>query len=229
MEKRVEFTSRMDTRELIAALVYIPVHVFIMPYLLIVLLAPVTGGLSEAGLNVLYYAIGAAYMLVFQWKFLRRDFDAVCDRPLNCLIQICVCYGLMMLFNLAINGLLSLMPLENPNNAAILDMAGMEMGKVAAASVFLAPIVEELMFRAGVFSLIRFKPAAYIVSMAAFSAYHIWGYALSDPETWIYILQYVPASFVLCRCYDRTNSIWGSIFLHMIINGVSLALLSAIA
>ena len=51
--------------------------------------------------------------------------------------------------------------------------------------------------------------------------------ALMDLKNLIYLLQYLPISYLLCRCYERTNSIWGSIFLHMLVNGVSMWLLYA--
>ena len=44
--------------------------------------------------------------------------------------------------------------------------------------------------------------------------------------SWLYIVQYLPVSYLLVRCYERTDSIWCSIFLHMIINGVSLRALT---
>ena len=226
--RKVPFTSRMGRGERIAALVYLPLHVFLLPLALGALMPRAFPDMGEAELNFLYYAVGLSYMLFFQTRFLRRDFDPLCDRVLDCLIEICVCYGIMLLLNMAVNGLLSLALTDNPNNSSIMDMAGMDMGKVAATAVFLAPIVEELLFRAGIFSLIRTRWLAYAVSILLFSAYHIWGYALGEPGNWIYIIQYVPASFVLCRCYERTNTIWGSIFLHMLINGVSLSILSAV-
>ncbi len=69
---------------------------------------------------------------------------------------------------------------------------------------------------------------AYLTSMLLFSLYHVWGYAIQDPANWLYLLQYLPASWVLCRCYERCDSIWGSILLHMCINGVSVLTISAL-
>ena len=64
-----------------------------------------------------------------------------------------------------------------------------------AALVYLGPLTEELLFRAGLFGTLRHKnrAAAYAVSMLAFSVYHVWGYALDDPGYWIFLLQYLPA------------------------------------
>lgn len=84
------------------------------------------------------------------------------------------------------------------------------------------------MFRAGIFGYLRRRnrTAAYIVSTLVFSLYHVWAYAIADPVNWIYIIQYIPVSLLLARCYERTNSIWCSIFFHMIVNAISVQALS---
>lgn len=149
-EPTTEFESRMSRGESLAALLYLPVHILALPLLLTWIM--LRGWVGEAGANLLCYALGFMYMLAFEGRFLRREFDPLCDRPGRCLLEICVSYGLMLGLNLCVNGLLTLLlPAENPNNAAIMDMAGMEMGKISAMAVFLAPVVEELMFRGGVF------------------------------------------------------------------------------
>lgn len=223
------FTSRQTKGEAIAALAYIPVHVVLLPLLLYAVLFRLFPGISEGGFNFVYYAIGAGYMLLFELRFLRRDFDPLCDAPLACLIEVLAGYGLMLLLNMAINGALSLLPADNPNNAAVIGMADAELGTVSAMAVFLAPIVEELMFRAGVFGLLRRRSRflAYAASILLFSVYHIWTFAVFDPRELLYLVQYVPASFVLCRCYERSNTVWAPIFLHMLINGVSLWIISS--
>lgn len=228
MEAKDNFTSRLSTGQSVAALVYIPVHLVLLPMLLGVLM--LKGFMDEAELNLIYYAIGTVYMFLFLWKFFRRDFDALCDRPLSCIVEVCVSYGIMWGCNLLVNGTLLLLGLaENPNNEAIFDMAGLKFGEIAAMSVFLAPLVEEPMFRAGVFGVLRRynRTLAYVVSILLFSAYHIWAYAVMDVKNLIYIVQYIPVSFLLCRCYERTNTIWSSIFMHMLVNGVSMALVYA--
>ncbi len=224
-----EFTSWMTTWELAAALLYLPLHIWLLPVLLYRL--PATSGLSDLKLNLLVYGIGTGYMLLVLGGFFRREFDPLCDYPLYCVLQIMVSYGMMLAFNMLLALAMSLvMPddLVNPNNAAVMEMAGAEFGKTATIAVFLAPLVEEPIFRGAVFGLVRRRNriAAYAVSMLLFALYHVWGYALQDPFYWVYLLQYLPVSWLLCRCYERCNSIWGSVFLHMLINGISIRALS---
>ena len=145
--ERPPFASRQSRVERILALVWLPIHLFLLPRL-IVLLFPAIG---DSWLNFAVYGTGTVCMLVTQFRFLRRDFDPLCDRPGYVLLEILVSYGAMLLFNMAVSGLLLLVShgLDNPNNAAVISMAQTQSGPIAAMAVFLAPIVEEVMFRAG--------------------------------------------------------------------------------
>lgn len=226
--KGTSFTSRMTKPETAAALLYLPIHIILLPAIANSILE---NGVAEAArLNLYIYLIGLAYMLILLGRFLRREFDPLCDRFLRCVIEVLTCYCLMLCLNLAAAAVLTAFggALENPNNEAIIEMADVEFGKISAIAIFLAPIVEELMFRGGIFGFMRrySRAAAYISSMLLFSLYHVWGYALGNPMYWIYIVQYLPVSYLLCRCYERSNTLWASIFLHMLINGISIRALS---
>ena len=223
------FTSRMTTLERAAALGYIPVHVYLLPKALGAL--PFLRALDTVTINVIYYAIGTAFMLCFLWRFLRRDFDALCDYGPGVLLEIAKAYGTLLLCNLVINlALLAVEHTENPNNAVVVSMAGENLNRTAAVAVFLAPLVEEPMFRGGVFGLLRrySRAAAYGASMLLFAVYHIWAFAAGDATAWLYVLQYLPAGFLLARVYEKTDSIWTGIFLHMTVNGVSMLIVSTL-
>lgn len=230
MEKSVRpFTSALTKREAAAVLVYFPLHIMLLPLLLYWVLGDTV---TESMINLIYYAVGAVYMLIFCWGLLRRDFDIICERPLRVLIVVFASYALILCFNFVFALIMLIFPdVINPNNQAIADNATEDFGPMAAAATFLAPIVEELLFRAGLFGLIRRRNRvlAYVVSMLLFAAYHIWGYIAIDPIYLIYLLQYLPAAWALCYCYERTNSVWGSIFLHMLVNGVAMNAASLLA
>ncbi len=225
---RPPFTSRPSRAELLLALLWLPVHLFLLPRLAVRLFP----ALDDSWLNIVVYGTGAAYMLLTQFRFLRRDFDPLCDRVFYVLVEVLVSFGAMLLFNMALSSLLVafLGQAENPNNAAVVDMALTSSGPIAALAIYLAPLVEEPIFRGAVFGGLRHRSrlGAYLLSIAVFSVYHIWGYALQDPTAWIYAVQYIPVSFLLCRIYERTDSLWGSILLHMFVNFVSLNALTAL-
>ena len=224
-----EFTSALDRREEILVLAWLPMHLVILPLIFNRFL---DSGLDQTTANFSYYAIGFVYMFIVAFRFLRRDFDPLADRPFHCMLEILTGYFVMMCFNFcAAYCILLVFPnTENPNNAEVMDLVFQGFGKMKTTLMFFAPVVEEMMFRAGVFGTLRRRNrlAAYAVSALLFSLYHVWAYALQDPVYWIYVLEYVPVALLLCRCYERTNSIWSCIFFHMMVNGVAVNTLSAL-
>ena len=226
--RKVEFTSRLGRMESIAVLSYLPVHVGFLPLAFAALMQK--GIVDDTGANVGIYLVGALFMLGLCFKFLRRDFDALCDRPFQVIAELVGSYGVMLCCNMLFGMLLNFISGEgNPNNQAVTDMALISYGPVAAMAVYLAPIVEEMLFRAGIFGTLRHynRISAYVIGVLSFSVYHVWSFAIIEPSYWIYVLQYIPVSFLLCRIYESTNSIWSGIFFHMLINGISLKVLTA--
>ena len=223
------FTSRLTRREAIFVLAYFPVHLFVLQ--LVLGLIAEKELLSLPAADLLYYLVGFLYMVLAAFGFLRRDFDALVDAPLACMREVLRGYLAMLCCNFLL-GLLLLLLLksDNPNNEAVMAVAAQDMRAIRAAVVFLAPVVEEMLFRAGIFGLIRGKNrrAAYIVSALCFALYHVVPYAVSQPVYWLFLLEYLPVSLLLAYCYERTNSIWCSIFFHMLVNGVSMSVLGAV-
>lgn len=228
-DEKTAFRDNMTAGETTAALLYLPIHVLLMPWLLEKLYY--TGLVDAVMINVIYYAVAVLFLMTALWKFFRRSFDALCDYGLAVVLDILKAYGTMLLCNLGVSLVLVLVGRTgNPNNEAVWTIAGEDPGKMAAAAVFLAPIAEEAMFRGGLFGILRRRSriAAYAVSAAMFAFYHLWSYLAEDATAWIYLIQYLPAGILLARCYEKTSSIWASIFLHMTVNGISLLALSMI-
>lgn len=226
-----EFTSHLERREMRAVMVYLIVHACILPW--VINYMTTQGTVSPTEGNFLYYALGAGFMFATCMPFFRRDFDPLCDRPLYCMLEILTGYFSMVCVNFCVSALLlNLLPgSENPNNAAVTELVFEDFGAMKASLMFFTPITEEMLFRAGIFGMMRElkgRRAAYIVSVALFSFYHVWSYAVIDPIYWVYLLQYIPASFLLARCYERTNSIWCPIFFHMMVNAVAVNTLDMI-
>ena len=184
-------------------LFWLPVHLFLLPELLGLLLPE----LDEAGLNLRYYALSTGLLAPLCLPALRRDFDPLCDHFGEVLRTVLKALCWMYLGELAVN-----LPLS----------AG--AGSLSAAILLLAPLGEELMFRGGLFgSLRRFGfPLAAGLSALLFGLAHVWPYAFLAPGYLWYLLQYLPAGLALAWCYQRTGSIWSSILLHMLNNGLSL-------
>ena len=218
------FTSSLSPTETVLVLGWLPVHILLLPHLFRLLYE--RGAVDVVWANVLIYAAGFLFMVAAAFRFLRRDFDPLIERPLFVLGQVCGGYISMLVFNM-LAGLLIMRltgSAENANNSALQGMVDTGYGPMKAALIYFAPLTEEMLFRAGLFGMLRRRSRilAYAVSMLAFSVYHVWAYAIADAAYWIFLLQYLPAGWLLARCYERTNSIWGSVFFHMLTNGLAL-------
>ena len=89
--------------------------------------------------------------------------------------------------------------------------------------VFLAPFVEEVLFRGYVFASLRdhSRAAAYIVSCVLFAFPHVWQFAAGDLLSFSRILllvQYLVPGLVLAWSYDRSGNLWAPILVHVSAN-----------
>lgn len=225
-----DFTSRLSKKQAIAVLVWFPLHILVLPFLFSFLYLRGLVGLVAA--NVLVYAAGAVYMLLVLHGFFRGEFDTLCDRPLRVLLLIFGAYWLARFGESLVVLLLQYFSFtdSNANNEAVIAMTKESFGPTAAMAVVLGPIVEECLFRAGIFGLLRRRSRfwAYALSMLAFGLYHVWQNALYDPRQLLLLVQYLPSAFALAYVYDRSDTIWGSIFLHALTNGITMLAVSAL-
>lgn len=218
----------MKKSEFWGAMIMFALHVLLFPTLLGILVAFRPGLLSESQINLVYYCTSAVLTFVLLGKFLRRNFDSLLDNLWGSLVAFVVGWGIYFVLALAFGLLIKALGIgeDNPNNSAIEEMLEQDRGIIIAMTVFLAPIVEECIFRGGLFCGLYRKNRylAYVVSIVLFSVYHVWQYALAaqDISYLLYAISYIPASFALCWTYERSGSIWTSIFFHMSFNAYAL-------
>lgn len=227
MRQRREFTSALRPLEAALVLGWLPAHVYLLPRLL----APLylSGRLDEGLFNFAVYALGALWMLTVGVFFLRREFDPLADDLFGVAWEAVRTYLAVLLCNLLMGlALERLAPaLTNPNNEGVAALVRQYTGPMKASLLILGPILEEMLFRAGVFGVLRqrSRAAAYLVSALVFAVYHVWSFALTEPLYWLLIAEYLPAGLLLARCYERTNTVWASILCHALTNAVSLRML----
>ena len=227
------FVDLMPKPNKIAGFIYLPVHIFILPLLLGMLAYYVQGGMSEITINIIYYAIGFVFCLTVMWRYLRSSFDVLLDNLQRSLVSLLTSYFIYWMLS-AVAGVLLLWllgdQLLNPNNNAVAEIASQSPGPMIGLAVFIGPIVEEVLFRGVVFGSLRKKSRflAFAVSMAAFALYHVWQFALvaMDWKMLLYVIQYLPVGYALGWLYEKTSCIWMCIALHMMINALSLLLMT---
>lgn len=227
------FLNTMTKPQKIAGFIYLPLHVVIIPLLLAMAAYWLPDGLGELTANIIYYSAGLLFCLICMWNYLRGAFDIMLDNPAVSISALIIGYFIWLLLSyLAAGALLALLgdKISNPNNDAVLALAENSPRAVLGLAVFIAPIVEETLFRGVVFGSLRTKhrTLAYIISIAAFAVYHVWQYALASTDWTLlaYAVQYIPAGYAMAWTYEKTNSIWIPIFLHMSINLMSMLLLT---
>ena len=230
--KKKDFLYPMKTGEKVFGFLYLPIHIFAMAWILAllgILLNRQFGiSVSSVTLNVVCYIFGVLLILIFMHHFLKASFSDLCDNGLVALGAMVLGYLMYMAMTVAINWALSyfVADLTNPNSQEIETEVKQNYGAMLAVAVLLAPILEETLFRGVVFGSIRKKSRflAYLVSTLLFAFYHLWQYLFFafDWHLLLYLMEYLPGSIALAWCYEKGRSIWASVFLHMLINFLSL-------
>ncbi len=91
--------------------------------------------------------------------------------------------------------------------------------------IFLAPFVEETLFRGLVFGNLRDKSRvlAYLLSCMLFALLHVWQFAVvnRDVTYFLLMLQYLVPGLVLAWSFERSGTLWTPILLHAAANAFS--------
>lgn len=183
--------------------------------------------LSQALENVLYYYILFAVTVVIFHGFLARTTRRLADEAGLALQTLAA--GLVALYGLneLVYRLTNLLVdnRTNLNNMAISAQIDDAPHMTLLIVVFLAPFVEEVLFRGLVFGGLRGKSAllAYAVSCLLFALLHVWQFAVEHRDLTYFLLmvQYLVPGAVLAWAYDRSGTLWTSIGLHAAANALS--------
>ena len=182
--------------------------------------------MTEAKLNFLYYCINFVAVLWIFHRFLASSLGASLRRLFSTLWYSALGYlGAEALGEMVGYLLLQFLPdFSNMNDLSVTLMIQSEP-LLAIAVVLLVPVAEECWFRGLLFrNLHSWNPAAaYLISMAAFSAIHVVGYIGTVSPIYLLaaFLQYLPASYCLAWCYRQTGTIITPILMHTLVNAVS--------
>lgn len=230
MAKRKSSTY-MTPGEQIAGVVFFVIYLLVLPFAtapLFQLAGRLLGvSISQTMRNVIYYYVLFAVSIIIFHNFLGRTSRQLADNLGGAFQMLAV--GLVALYGLneLVYRLTSLV-IANPTNlnditisAQIDDAPRLTLLIV----VFLAPFVEEVLFRGLVFGNLKGKSvvAAYLVSCLLFALLHVWQFAAvrQDVTYFLLMVQYLVPGAVLAWVYDRTGTLWTSIGLHAAANALS--------
>lgn len=140
--------------------------------------------------------------------------------------------GVYIVLYIVLSGVAGLlMPSLNFNQGQILGFDNpsgtMQLIMTAVSLVVLPPLTEEVLFRGFVYGglrrAIRFWPAVLITSVL-FAIGHL-EFGSGAPLLWVAAIDTFALSVVMCYIREKTGSIWPTIIMHMLKNGVAFTFL----
>ena len=221
----------MTPGEKLAGTVFFVIYLAVLPFavppmfdLLEKLLeAEISGSLRSA---LCYYACFAAVVIIFH-NFLGRTSRNFSDNLSVCCQTVVV--GLVALYGLnELTYRLTRMLIGNQTNLNDMTVSAQIQGAPRTTLlivIFLAPFVEEVLFRGLVFGNLKSKSrtVAYLLSCALFALLHVWQFAVErqDMTYFLLMVQYLVPGLVLAWSYDRSGSLWTAIGLHSAVNALA--------
>lgn len=226
MEKR-DLRITLTRNEVVFGWVYLVFYQLLLPQLLGLINSLLPSPMSTGTLNFLFFTLNFVCVVAIFHRFLWRSLRCI---HWSAFVP-AVVLGLLLYFLASIEVtrlILFLKPsFANVNDAGIASMLRQEAIYIMAGTVFLAPPVEEILFRGLIFGSLHRKDRAlaYILSTAIFSAIHVAGYiGTVDPGTLaLCFLQYIPAGVLLAAAYVTADNIFAPITMHILINAVGIA------
>lgn len=227
---RAGMTGMTSTEKLLGGVVLV-IYVFVLPLTAEALFGGVErlfGFSMDRGLrDAVYYYILFALVLIAFGGYFGRTTRAFLDHPWQALAAAGVGMVAFYGFNELVCRVLGLLGAgqANLNDQAILARIGSAPRSTVLIVVFLAPVVEEALFRGYVFGNLReySRAAAYGVSCLLFASIHVWQFVAASWD-FAYLLvgvQYLVPGLVLAWAYEKSGSLWGSVLLHCAVNGLA--------
>ena len=223
--------SYMTSGEKIAGTILFAVYLVVLPFVTDPLFRFVGRLLdttvSETVQNIIYYYVLFAVTLIVFHKFIARTSRNFADNLgvacRNMLLGLIALYGL----NELVYRLSSLVISNRTNlNDTTISAQIQDAPRVTLLIiVFLAPFIEEVLFRGLVFGNLKSKSrvVAYLVSCLLFALLHVWQFAVVQQDITYFLLmvQYLVPGAVLAWAYESSGTLWTSIGLHAVANALS--------
>ncbi len=232
MAKKKAAAGGMNRTERVAGTIFFLVYLLVMPLLagrvFDILEVALDTSIGDSLRNVLYYYVLFAVTVLLFHSYLAHTSSRFLDnlnRSLTTLLLgLLVFYGANELIYRVCSVLFD--SRTNLNDMTIAAQIGQAPRMTALIVVFLAPFVEEVLFRGLVFGCLREKSRvfAYLLSCALFALLHVWSAAVSswDIGYLVLMLQYLVPGLVFAWAYEHSGTLWTSILLHALVNALSL-------
>lgn len=207
---------------------YLLFQIIFLPHLLPCIRWLFSVPLSTAMLNFLCFCINFCAAIVIFHKFLRLYLKADGKQLLRIAWVSVLFFAVYWLANTALGKIFAAIDptFANVNDQSVSNLSRENYILMFIGTVFLVPVAEECFHRGLVFRGLydRSPAAAYICSIAIFSAVHIMNYVgVYDFGTLaLCFLQYVPACICLAAAYRLSGSIFAPILIHTAVNAIGM-------
>lgn len=182
----------------------------------------------DAAFNMVYMGLLCVMALIIYRSYLKESLAQMKGRWLKEMSYACT-LGTIKFY--AVNIISSLLILLlSPNSSSTNQNAIEQMTTIAPTfmvitTVFLAPLIEELIFRVGIFQFVypKSRLLAYLLSSLSFGFVHIMsGLFSGDLSQLLFWLPYSLLGFSLCRMYEKRQSIFVPMVVHSLNNLIAM-------
>lgn len=232
MNQSKRLSLRMTRKELLWGFGYFLCYLLVLPAALELLFSLLSWDYSSVSgqlrLNLIYNVVNFLAMVLIFHRFLGKSLAAVTRRFWGFVQAVILGWVLYQTVTfLVIYAVQWARPsLRNLNNDYFAAQAAENFTLTALPTIFLAPPVEELLFRGLLFGTLHRKSRflAFAISALAFALVHVTGYlAYYGPlDGLLLLLQYLPAGLALGWAYEKADTILAPMVIHMIINAISM-------
>lgn len=220
---------KLTQAQMVAGYLYLPFYVALLSMGLQYADMLLGLNLTDLQLNACWFVLNALFVFIIFHKFLLRSIRNIRFWELvqAVILGFVFYYAGTWLFGFLID-LLNIR-IVSFNDEAVRSLASDNYWVTVVCSVVIAPIVEETLVRGLIFGSIRPKSriAAYCASMLFFSLMHVWAYLPTEGVVPVLLAaaQYIPASVALGWTYEKANTVWAPIAVHMAVNAISMSLI----
>ena len=225
----MKLSISMTKEETLFGWLFMIAQLSVLPVILMLLNSFLPVPLSASALNFLMFVTGICLTVAIFHRFLGASARSAAAAPFRCLRFAALGLGLYYIGSFLIGLLISRISpdFSNVNDSAIQSMAAENYGLIAFGTVFLVPVTEETLYRGLLFQGLHSKSriGAYLLSTVVFALIHVTGYigTYPLPVLGLCLLQYLPAGLCLAWAYEKADSIWAPILMHMTINQISIS------
>lgn len=230
MAKTPHLGPRLSRAATIAGWCYLPFYLFLLSYLIQFGAALLGLHPSALTVNLIYFAVNLAVVLLIFHNFLRQRFFG--PGFWNFVQALILGFVLYYASTWAVNALIDLLSLDVTmyNNETVSSLVLDNRYVMLFVSIILAPVIEESLVRGLVFGSLHHtsRVLAYFVSCFLFVFMHCWQYFALYPISSVLLsaIPYIPASIALGWVYEKASTIWAPITLHALINAISYGVLT---